>query len=277
MSDCGFTPIYLRGLQGAKGDDGVGLAPKGKFESYDDLITTHPNGKHGDVYVIQDDIWFWSTETTSWENAGGFKGDKGDAFTFEDFTEEQLELLRGEKGDKGEKGDSIKGEKGDAFTFEDFTEAQLASLKGEKGDKGDSIKGDKGDPFTFEDFTEEQLELLKGEKGDIPDVSGFAVKSGDRGILSGYNTPLSTSSAVTITSESNDDVVVTSAVDISVTNGSSGQSWTKTVTLQNESATVTLGDAWTWVGGEAPELVANSIVILKWTGSFGLANLIAGE
>ena len=37
-----------------------------------------------------------------------------------------------------------KGEKGDAFTYEDFTEEQLASLKGEKGDKGDP--GAKGDP-----------------------------------------------------------------------------------------------------------------------------------
>lgn len=31
----------------------------------------------------------------------------------------------------------IKGEKGDAFTFEDFTPEQLESLKGKKGDKGD--------------------------------------------------------------------------------------------------------------------------------------------
>lgn len=36
---------------------------------------------------------------------------------------------------------SVKGEKGEAFTFADFTQEQLASLKGEKGDKGD-----KGEP-----------------------------------------------------------------------------------------------------------------------------------
>lgn len=43
-----------------------------------------------------------------------------------------------EKGTAGEKGD-----KGDAFTFDDFTAEQLASLKGEKGDTG--AKGEKGD------------------------------------------------------------------------------------------------------------------------------------
>ncbi len=32
-----------------------------------------------------------------------YKGDKGDAFKYEDFTEEQLEALRGEKGEKGDR------------------------------------------------------------------------------------------------------------------------------------------------------------------------------
>ena len=65
----------------------------------------------------------------------GDKGEKGDPFTHEDFTEEQLAALKGDKGDqgvKGEKGDQ--GEKGDPFTYADFTEDQLAGLKGEKGD-----------------------------------------------------------------------------------------------------------------------------------------------
>ena len=38
----------------------------------------------------------------------------------------------------------LKGDKGDPFTYSDFTAEQLAALKGEKGDKGD--KGEKGDP-----------------------------------------------------------------------------------------------------------------------------------
>lgn len=45
---------------------------------------------------------------------------------------------RGEKGDKGDPG-----AKGDAFTYSDFTEEQLAALKGAKGDKGDPGKDGK--------------------------------------------------------------------------------------------------------------------------------------
>lgn len=57
------------------------------------------------------------------EMAIAFKGDKGDAFTFDDFTPEQLESLK------------VKGDKGDAFTYEDFTPEQIESLK-VKGDTG---------------------------------------------------------------------------------------------------------------------------------------------
>lgn len=104
---------------------------------------------------------------------------KGEPFTYQDFTAEQLADLKGQTGDKGAKGD-----KGDPFTYEDFTEDQLAALKGEKGDKGadgtmtfsdlteeqkaslKGDKGDKGDPLTFDDLTDEQKASLKGEKGD---------------------------------------------------------------------------------------------------------------
>ena len=115
----------------------------------------------------------------------GEKGDKGDPFTYEDFTEEQLAALKGDDGYTPVKGvdyfdgqdgvscthswngttlnvtsasgtssADLKGDKGDAFTYADFKPEQLEALKGEKGD-----------PFTYEDFTPEQLATLKGEPG----------------------------------------------------------------------------------------------------------------
>ena len=66
-----------------------------------------------------------------WKNLLPIDELKGKAFTYEDFTPEQLEALRWGKGDKGE-----------AFKFEDFTPEQLKKLKGEKGEQWD--KGDQG-------------------------------------------------------------------------------------------------------------------------------------
>lgn len=82
----------------------------------------------------------------------GPKGDKGEPFKYSDFTQTQLQGLKGPKGDQGPKGD--KGDQG---------ERGPQGLQGPKGDQGDQgPKGDqgdqgpKGDPFTYEDLTEEQ-------------------------------------------------------------------------------------------------------------------------
>lgn len=81
----------------------------------------------------------------SWNNLLPIDELKGKAFTYEDFTPEQLEALRGGKGDKGE-----------AFKFEDFTLEQLKKLKGEKGEqwnKGDQGRQwDKGEPWESPEF-----------------------------------------------------------------------------------------------------------------------------
>ena len=53
------------------------------------------------------------------------KGPKGEPFKYSDFTQEQLNALKGPKGDKGE-----------PFKYSDFTPEQLLALKGPKGDPG---------------------------------------------------------------------------------------------------------------------------------------------
>ena len=76
----------------------------------------------------------------------GQKGDTGDAFTYEDFTLEQLAGLKGEKGDtgpagpKGDTGD--KGETGKTGSKGDKGETGATGEKGDTGPKGDT--GDTG-------------------------------------------------------------------------------------------------------------------------------------
>ena len=116
----------------------------------------------------------------------GEQGPRGDAFTYEDFTPEQLEALKGPRGADGDIGPTgpqgntgLQGPKGDPgkpFTYDMFTQEQLEALKGPKGDTG--LQGPKGEPFRYEDFTPEQLEKLKGPAGTggNVDLSAYTTK-----------------------------------------------------------------------------------------------------
>ena len=199
-----------KGEKGDKGETGAAFTVRGFYQSAEALSAAVTAPSVGDAYGVGErapyDIYIYDTATATWVNNGplqGAKGETGKAFTYEDFTPEQLAALKGEKGEagkdgaKGDKGD--KGDTGAAFTYADFTPEQLAALKGEKGepgqngvdgakgdkgDKGDTgAKGDKGDAgaaFTYEDFTPEQLAALKGDKGD-PGERGEKGDKGDTG------------------------------------------------------------------------------------------------
>lgn len=101
---------------------------------------------HTDAYNIACANGF---EGTIEEWLESLKGEKGDPFTYADFTPAQLANLKGDKGDKGDTGtQGIQGEKGE---------------KGDKGDKGDTgAKGEKGDPGE------------QGQKGDTGPISSEA-------------------------------------------------------------------------------------------------------
>lgn len=69
-----------------------------------------------------------------------FRGPKGDKGETGPIGPQGPKGEKGDKGDRGEKGDigpqGETGAKGDAFTFDDFTPEQLESLRGPKGDTG---------------------------------------------------------------------------------------------------------------------------------------------
>ena len=100
------------------------------------------------------------------DGVNGLKGEPGKdgkPFTYDMFTQEQLESLKGPRGEQGPPGP-----KGEPFKYSDFTQDQLNALKGPKGDKGE--------PFKYSDFTPEQLLALRGPKGD-PGSGGGQVTS----------------------------------------------------------------------------------------------------
>lgn len=106
----------LRGPQGPKGDTGAGFKVLDYYASEEALKASVPSPDVGAAYGVGAgepyDIYIYGA-TSGWVNNGPLQGAKGDT-----------------------------GEKGDPFTYADFTAAQLAALVGPQGPQG--VKGDTG-------------------------------------------------------------------------------------------------------------------------------------
>lgn len=104
-------------------------AYKTELTSY--LLKTDAETKYSkktelDNYVKKSEInQYTSSVQLTPEQIEKLKGPKGEPFRYSDFTQDQLNALKGPKGDKGE-----------PFRYSDFTAEQLLALKGPKGDPG---------------------------------------------------------------------------------------------------------------------------------------------
>ena len=149
-------PQGPRGPQGPKGDKGdPGIqGPKGDKGDIGPIGIQGPQGIPGEIGP---------------QGIQGPKGDKGDPFTYADFTSEQLESIRGPQGLQGPQG-----------------EQGIQGVQGEKGDTGpqgiqgiQGIQGETGPQGPKGDTGEQGPQGIQGEKGDTGDTGpqGSAGKS----------------------------------------------------------------------------------------------------
>lgn len=106
------------------------------------------------------------------------------------------------------------------------------------------------------------------------DLNSKISLSGSRGQLAGYE-QCATVTSLTLTDTSADSNYYNSTSAITVNNGTTGMSWTKTVKLAQVPASVNMTGNWTWVGGSAPTLVANGLLVFTWQNSHGLINFLS--
>lgn len=123
-------PVGPQGEQGLPGQDGA-QGPMG------------PAGPQGERGLQGEQGLKGETGAQGPMGPEGPQGPKGDAFTYEDFSPEQLEALKGPKGDKGEQGlQGLQGEKG--ATGEQGPEGPMGP-KGDQGERGlTGAQGPKG-------------------------------------------------------------------------------------------------------------------------------------
>lgn len=94
-----------------------------------------------------------------------------------------------------------------------------------------------------------------------------------RGKLAGYESGTSQSSALTVSATTADNMQITGAVRITVSNGSANQYWVKKISITNTGATISLGSSWSWVGGSQPTITNPCLFVLSWDNNRGMACL----
>lgn len=126
--------IRLGNIKGPKGDTGP-AGPQGLQGERGEAGLAGPRGIQGET---------------------GPAGPQGKNFTYEDFTPEQLEALRGPQGIQGPQGDT-----GPQGATGPVGPQGIQGPQGDTGPQGETgAQGPQGKAFEFEDFTSEQLDTL---------------------------------------------------------------------------------------------------------------------
>lgn len=112
---------------------------------------------------------------------------------------------------------------------------------------------------------------------DIPDTSALIPKTGDRGVISGWEKVEENKSVMgqyVVQTTSADTMKHTLSAEVSVFDGNTDNGWTKVVYMT--AGTVTLGSKWVWAGGSAPTLKFPGILVCHWNKGGGIANFVTG-
>ncbi len=67
---------------GPTGPRGKGLEIMGNYNTLEDLKKEHPEGKNGDTYIVNGELYIWDSSINDWVDIGNIKGPKGDTETF---------------------------------------------------------------------------------------------------------------------------------------------------------------------------------------------------
>ena len=141
------------------------LMPQTNVKVGDSVVD--PDGEVFQITELAETTFTVGAKVTSIKGPKGDQGLKGDTGPRGPQGPQGQQGIQGAKGEQGPQG--LQGAKGDPFTYDDFTPEQLASLKGPKGDPGATgpkgADGSKGDPGPQGEKGEQGIQGPKGDQG----------------------------------------------------------------------------------------------------------------
>ena len=124
----------------------------------------------------------------------------------------------------------------------------------------------------------EQTTTVTNKLNNCVTLSAAQSISGNKQFNATTTTAVTATENITVSGVSPDNQLLTDGnLSITIANGENDEAWTKCIKLSKNTNVITMGDSWAWVGEDAPELIENCILICKWLGDFGLANVISIE
>lgn len=146
------------GPQGPKGNDGTGVTILGSYASLEDLKSEHPTGNIGDSYIINGNLYVWSSTVQDWNNVGTIQGPQGPQGP------QGVIGPQGPEGPQGPKGDTPNITVGTTTTGDAGTNASVEAVQEDnnvilnfiipKGDTGDSGEGGSSNEIVIGDETQ---------------------------------------------------------------------------------------------------------------------------
>jgi hypothetical protein len=218
----GLGPTGPQGVQGPNGADGTGVNILGTYNSYTELVTNHPTGNPGDAYLIQGDLWVWSANTNTWNNAGhiqgpqGIQGIQGVPGSPGAIGSQGVQGIQGNQGPQGEKGPTgsagpqglqgIQGPQGDTGAIGPEGPQGPPGIQGIPGVQGSQgIQGPQGDAGATGPVGTTGPTGETGPQGPqgIQGETGPQGDTGTPGTTTGTIIPFATQNGVTIGTDTN--------------------------------------------------------------------------
>lgn len=127
---------------------------------------------------------------------------------------------------------------------------------------------------------ENDLSLVPFEAGAGVDVSTLIPKTGDRGVLAGYETVGSRETGSATVSKNSPDVQIVPSdalpgvTTIQIEDGLDTETFVKVIDTFGSPDVVQAGSKWEWAGGSVPTLNGRGLIVCFWYGRFGVLSYI---